>query len=117
MKRMLNHKKRPSVKKKSLNSHKRYFRTIKSSKKSIQKIESPRNTSEYLIKNSSSPFFDDDEDFEPDYITNPLLSMKETENWHDENALDIRKISSLSTQAESFPFEDQHLDLEQPYLF
>ena len=43
--------------------------------------------------------------------------MKETENWHDENALDIRKISSLSTQAESFPFEDQHLDLEQPYLF
>ena len=115
MKRMLYRKKRPSVPRKSLNSHKRYFRTIKSFKKTIIQMESPRNTSQYLIENNSTPFFDEDDDF--DYVPNPLILMKQTEDVQEDNLLGVRKISSLSTQPDSFPIEEQHLSFEPAYLF
>ena len=118
MKRMLNRKKRPTVPRKGLNPRKRFFKTIKSYKKPIIQIESPRNTSQYLIENNSTPFFDENEDEEDcDFTPNPLLLLKEAEDMQEENSLTFRKISSLSTQPESFPMDDQHMSFEQSYLF
>ena len=118
MKRMLNRKKRPSVARKGLNPRKRFFRTIKSCKRSIIQIESPRNTSQFLIENNSTPFFNEnEEDDDFDYVPNPLHMIKECEDIQEENSMDIRKISSLSTQPESFPLEEQHLSFESSYLF
>ena len=77
-------------------------------------MESPRNTSQYLIENNSSPFFDEDDDF--DYVPNTLILMKQTEDVQEDNSLDVRKISSLSTQPDSFPLEEQHLSFETAYL-
>ena len=118
MKRMLNRKKRPSVSRKGLNPRKRFFRTIKSCKKPIIQIESPHNTTQYLIQNNSTPFFDENEDEDDyDFTPNPLLLIKENEDIREENSLTIRKISSLSTQPESFPLDEQHLSFEPSYLF
>ena len=78
-------------------------------------MESPRNTSQYLIENNSTPFFDEDDDF--DYVPNPLILMKQTEDVQEDNLLGVRKISSLSTQPDSFPIEEQHLSFEPAYLF
>ena len=118
MKRMLNRKKRPIVQRKGLNPRKRFFRTIKSCKKPIIQIESPRNTSQYLIENNSTPFFDENEDDDDcDFTPNPLLLLKEAEDMQEENSLTFRKVSSLSTQPESFPLDDQHINFEQSYLF
>ncbi len=118
MKRMLNRKKRPTAQRKGLNPRKRFFRTIKSCKKSIIQIESPRNTSQYLIENNSTPFFDENEDEDDcDFTPNPLPLLKEAEDMQEENSLTFRKISSLSTQPESFPLDDQHINFEQSYLF
>ena len=78
MKRMFNRKKRPSNRKKGLNKVKRIFKTIK--KKRIE-IESPYNSSQFLIENGSSPFYDeDDEDMDISFIPNPLLLLKQCEN-------------------------------------
>ena len=118
MKRMLNRKKRPSVARKGLNPRKRFFRTIKSCKKSIIQIESPYNTTQFLIENNSTPFFNEnEEDDDFDYVPNPLHMIKECEDIQEENSMNIRKISSLSTQPESFPLEEQHLSFETSYLF
>ena len=43
--------------------------------------------------------------------------LKGCEDIQEENSMDIRKISSLSTQPESFPLEEQHLSFETSYLF
>ena len=118
MKRMLNRKKRPSVSRKGLNPRKIFFRTIKRRKKSTIQIESPRNTSQYLIENNSTPFFDENEDEDDcDFTPNPLLLLKEAENTQDENSLTFKKISSLSTQPESFPLDEQNISFEKSYLF
>ena len=117
MKRMLNQKRRPPSQKKGLKSHRRFFRTIRNSQKKTLRIESPYNTTQFLIENNSTPFFiDNDEDNEIDYIPNPLLLLKETEATQEENSLNLRKISSYSTQPDSFPLEDQ-IRFEQSYLF
>ena len=117
MKRMLNQKRRPPSQKKGLKSHRRFFRTIRNTQKKTLRIESPYNTTQFLIENNSTPFFiDNDEDNEIDYIPNPLLLLKETEAMQEENLLNLRKISSYSTQPDSFPLEDQ-IPFEQSYLF
>ena len=104
MKRMFNRKKRPSNRKKGLNKVKRIFKTIK--KKRIE-IESPYNSSQFLIENGSSPFYDeDDEDMDISFIPNPLISLKEYEDLKICSELDIRNFSSNSTQSE-YRFEAQ----------
>ena len=95
---MLNHKRRPSTRKKGLNKVKRIFKTIK--KKRIE-IESPYNSSQFLIENGSSPFYDeDDDDIEMNFIPNPLVFLKEYDNLKICSELDIRHFSSSSTQSE-----------------
>ena len=104
MKRMFNRKKRPSNRKKGLNKVKRIFKTIK--KKRIE-IESPYNSSQFLIENGSSPFYDEeDDDIDISYIPNPLICLKENEDIKICSELDIRHFSSNSTQSE-YRFEAQ----------
>ncbi len=104
MKRILNRKKRPSTRKKVLNKVKRIFKTIK--KKRIE-IESPYNSSQFLIENGSSPFYDeDDDDIDISFIPNPLIFLKENENLKICNELDIRNFSSVTTQSD-YRFETQ----------
>ena len=104
MKRMFNRKKRPSNRKKGLNKVKRIFKTI--NKKRIE-IESPYNSSQFLIENGSSPFYDeDDEDMDISFIPNPLICLKENEDIKICSELDIRHFSSNSTQSE-YRFEAQ----------
>ena len=104
MKRILNRKKRPSTRKKVLNKVKRIFKTIK--KKRIE-IESPYNSSQFLIENGSSPFYDeDDDDIDISFIPNPLIFLKENENFKICNELDIRNFSSVTTQSD-YRFETQ----------
>ena len=104
MKRMFNRKKRPSNRKKGLNKVKRIFKTIK--KKRIE-IESPYNSSQFLIENGSSPFYDEeDDDIDISYIPNPLICLKENEDLKICSELDIRHFSSNSTQSE-YRFEAQ----------
>ena len=104
MKRILNRKKRPSTRKKVLNKLKRIFKTIK--KKRIE-IESPYNSSQFLIENGSSPFYDeDDDDIDISFIPNPLIFLKENENLKICNELDIRNFSSVTTQSD-YRFETQ----------
>lgn len=117
MKRMLNQKRRPSTPKKGLKPRRRYFKTIQSKKKKKSYIpaNAPYNSNEYLIENNSSPFFDEnDEDIDPNFVPSSLYLIKETENLIDESALDFKKISSYSTQVDSFPLEE-HLDIDPPY--
>ena len=104
MKRMFNCKKRPSNRKKGLNKVKRIFKTIK--KKRIE-IESPYNSSQFLIENGSSPFYDEeDDDIDISYIPNPLICLKEYEDLKICSELDVRHFSSNSTQSE-YRFEAQ----------
>ena len=118
MKRMLNQKKRPSVQKKGLKSHRRFFRTIRTSQKKTLRIESPHNTSQFLIENNSTPFFvENEEEDEIDCYPNPVLLLKEADNMQEEISLNLRKISSYSTQPDSFPLEEQNLHFESSYLF
>ena len=98
MKRMLKSRRRPSTKKKGLNKVRRIFKTIK--KKRIE-IESPYNSSEFLIENGSSPFYDeDDDDIETNFIPNPLLLLKQCENLKIGTELNIKNFCSSSTQSE-----------------
>ena len=104
MKRILNRKKRPSTRKKVLNKVKRIFKTIK--KKRIE-IGSPYNSSQFLIENGSSPFYDeDDDDIDISFIPYPLIFLKENENLKICNELDIRNFSSVTTQSD-YRFETQ----------
>ena len=114
MKRMLNRKRRPSTQKKGLKSNRRYLRTIKNQKKDYTPPSAPYNTSQYLIENNSSPFFDEsDDDIDADFVPSSLILIKESENLIDDTALDLKKISSFSTQGESFSLEQQ-LEVEPP---
>ena len=114
MKRMLNQKRRSSTQKKGLKPHRRYFKTIQKQKKYFIPANAPYNSSHYLIENNSSPFYDEsDDDIDANFVPNSLILIKETENLIDESSLDLKKISSFSTQGESFPLE-QHLDREPP---
>ena len=113
MKRILNAKTRQTVKKKSLTHRRRFFKTIKNTKRPYIPIDSPYNSNEYLIQNDSSPF-EDDEDFEDCFDPSPLNLGKEI-SICDETALEVRKFSSFSTQNESL-IEEPHLKMEKMLL-
>ena len=101
-------RKRPSHPKKGLKKPKRYFRTIKSQKKFDFRIKSPYNSSHFLIENSSSPFFEDEEDdIGVNYVLNPLFTIKETEELFEEDSMNLMKYPSSSTRGESFSAEKE----------
>ena len=100
MKRMLHPKKRPSTQKRGLNPLRRIFKSIKRKRNFIQ-IESPHNTSQFLIENGSTPFYEEeDDDMDIDFSPNSLMFFKNIENPIDENTLNLRNITSSSTQSE-----------------
>ena len=108
MKRTNAKRKRPSHSKKGLKIRRRIFRTIKSQKKIDFRMESPYNSSQYLIENSSSPFFENEEDdIDLGYAPNPFLTMKETEELFDEDSMNLMKFPSSSTRGESFNIEKE----------
>ena len=108
MKRTHAKRKRPSHSKKGLKIRRRIFRTIKPQKKIDFRMESPYNSSQYLIENSSSPFFEnEDDDVDLGYAPNPFLTMKETEELFDEDSMNLMKFPSSSTRGESFNIEKE----------
>ena len=89
--------------KKGLTQKRRLFKRIKKySKKRSNQIDAPHNTSEYLIENNSSPFY---EDKDVDLIPSSLIILDDSEELFDEDSILQRKISSTSTLGESIGIE------------
>ena len=106
MKRMIKSRERPAMPKKGLTQKRRLFRRIKNhAQKKYKPINAPHNTSDYLIENNSSPFYEDDD---IDYIPNSLIILEDSEELCDDDSIIQRKISSASTHGESFGI-DSHL--------
>ena len=106
MKKLLQRKERPAMNKTGLAKKRRYFKRIKKySKKRYKKISSPHNTSEYLIENNSSPFYEDED---VDFMPSSLIILDDSEELFDDDSLLQRKISSASTLGESIGI-DSHL--------
>ena len=101
MKRMLKRKERPAYHKNGLTQKRRFFKRIKNSKKRNNQINAPHNTSQFLIENNSSPFYED-EDTDIDFIPSSLIILDDSEELLDEDSIYQRKSSSTSTLGESF---------------
>ena len=101
MKRMLKRKERPASHKNGLTQKRRFFKRIKNSKKRNNQINAPHNTSQFLIENNSSPFYED-EDTDIDFIPSSLIILDDSEELLDEDSIYQRKSSSTSTLGESF---------------
>ena len=76
---------------------------MKVRKQELIQINSPYNSSQFLIDNSSTPFFDEEEENDLDigYIPNEIVLLKENGDYKDENSINSRKNSSFSTQNKS----------------
>ena len=76
---------------------------MKVRKQELIQINSPYNSSKFLIDNSSTPFFDEEEENDLDigYIPNAIVLLKENGDYKDENSINSRKNSSFSTQNKS----------------
>jgi len=103
MKRLLQTKKRRSTSRKSLKHLQKIFRIMKVRKQEIIQINSPYNSSQFLIDNCSTPFFDeeDENDLDIGYIPSAIILLKENGDYKDENSINSRKNSSFSTQNKS----------------
>ena len=108
MKRIIKAIERPTIPKKGLIKKRRFFKRIKQSKKKYFQINAPHNTSQYLIENNSSPFYEDDDDINVDFIPSSLVILNDTEDLLDDASIYQRKFSSASTQLESIKI-DSHL--------
>ena len=108
MKRILKRRERPASHKIGLTKKRRYFKRIKNSKKRNNQINAPHNTSQYLIENNSSPFYEDEEDTDIDFIPSSFIILEDSEELFDEDSLYQKKISSSSTLGESFGI-DSHI--------
>ena len=85
--------------KKGLKQKRRFLKSIKfCAKKRFKQIKAPHNTSEYLIENNSSPFYEDED---VDFIPSSLIIIDDSEELFDEDLTLQRKISSTSTLGES----------------
>ena len=76
---------------------------MKVRKQELIQINSPYNSSQFLLDNSSTPFFDEEEENDLDigYIPNEIVLLKENGDYKDENSINSRKNSSFSTQNKS----------------
>ena len=98
MKMIIKRRERPATaEKKGLTHKKRFFKRIKNSKK-INSFRAPHNTSQYLIENNSSPFYEDED---VDFMPSSLIIIDDSEELFDEDSNLQRKISSTSTLGES----------------
>ena len=89
-----------------LTQKRRYSKRInKYFKKRYKQISAPHNTSEYLIENNSSPFYEDED---VDFMPSSLIIIDDSEELFDEDSNLQRKISSTSTLGESIGI-DTHL--------
>ena len=109
MKKIIKARERPTIPKKGLAKKRRFFKRIKQWKKKYYQINAPHNTSEYLIENNSSPFYEDDDDINVDFIHSSLIILNDTEDFLDDVSIYQRKFSSASTQLESIKI-DSYLD-------
>ena len=76
---------------------------MKVRKQELIQINSPYNSSQFLIDNGSTPFFDeeDENDLDIGYIPSAIILLKENGDYKDENSINSRKNSSFSTQNKS----------------
>ena len=76
---------------------------MKVRKQELIQINSPYNSSQFLIDNGSTPFFDegDENDLDIGYIPSAIVLLKENGDYKDENSINSRKNSSFSTQNKS----------------
>ena len=76
---------------------------MKVRKQELIQINSPYNSSQFLIDNGSTPFFDeeDENDLDIGYIPNAIVLLKENGDYKDENSINSRKNSFFSTQNKS----------------
>ena len=100
MKRILKRRERPAAGKNGLTQKRRYFRRIKNVKEKFIQITTPHNTSQYLIENNSSPFYEDD-DTDADFIPSSIIILEDSEELLDDDSNYQRKTSSASTLGES----------------
>ena len=84
--------------KKGLTQKKRFFKRIKNLSKKRAQIKAPHNTSEYLIENNSSPFYENEN---VDFMPSSFIILEGSEELFDEDSNLQRKISSSSTLGES----------------
>ena len=101
MKRIIRLKERPAVPKKGLTQKRRFLKRIKKQKKKYSQIDAPHNTSQYLMENNSSPFYEDDEDLNVDIIPSSLIIIDDSEDFMDDDSIYPKRLSSTSTQGES----------------
>ena len=98
MKRMLKRKERPASHKIGLTQKRRFFKRIKNAKEKNNQINSPHNTSQFLIENNSSPFYED-EDTDIDFIPNSFIILDDSEEiFDDEDSIYQKKIIILLFQ-------------------
>ena len=108
MKRILKVRERPAMQKKGLTQKRRFFKGIRKPRKKYNQINVPHNTSQYLIENNSSPFYEDDDDINVDFIPSSLIILDDSEDLLDDDLIYQRKMSSASTQGESVRI-DSHI--------
>ena len=106
MKRILKGRRRSATQKNVLTPKRRLFKRIKKCAKKISNpINAPHNTSDYLIKNNSSPFYEDDN---IEIIPSSLIILENSEELFDEDSIYQRQNSSASTHGESIGI-DSHI--------
>ena len=108
MKRIIKSKERPTASKKGLTQKRRFFKTVKRTKKKFMQTKTPHNTSQYLIENNSSPFYEND-DIDADFIPSSLIILEDSEELFDEDSIYQKRVSSDSTHGESIGL-DSHID-------
>jgi hypothetical protein len=101
MKRIIKLKERPAASKKGLTQKRRFLKGIRKHKKKYTQINAPHNTSQYLIENNSSPFYEDDDDTNVDYIPSSLIILDDSDDFMFEDSINQKKLSSASTLGES----------------
>jgi hypothetical protein len=101
MKRLQKRRERPVASEEGLTPRRRFFKRIKASKKRFTPINAPHNTSEYLIENNSSPFFDDDNS-EYECLQSSKILLADSEELFDDDSIFQRKLSATSTLADSY---------------
>ena len=96
MKRIIKRKGRPTEDKIDFIPKRRCFRRIKNSHKKHNPINAPHNTSQFLIENNSSPFYEDN-DIKMDLIPSSLIILDDSEQSLDDNLIYQSKNSSTTT--------------------
>ena len=81
MKRIIKLKERPAASKKGLTQKRRFLKGIRKHKKKYTQINAPHNTSQYLIENNSSPFYEDDDDTNVDCIPSSLIILDDSDDF------------------------------------